>query len=1466
MYNLRLFFFIGMMLTVHCNSFAQHSSLYINEFMASNILAYENTNGDYEDWIEIYNSSASSIDIAGFYLTDNLGSNNHWQIPSGQQTKTTIPAYGYLVLYADELPGLGANHLSFKLSGARGQIVLLGTDNTTILDSISYESQFRDISYGRSPDGSGQWMFITDFTPGRTNKPGYKTFVLPPTIDQTAGFYQSLTVTVQPAAIGDTIRFTLDGSDPTGASTQYTIPVEITQTSIFKARSFKSGTLPSQITTKAFFVAHHDLPVLALMTDPKNLYDPATGIYVNDKDGRAWERYGEMEYFENQSLAFHIPLGLRIQGNTGPTDYHKKSFRTYFRKGYGNERLVYPLIPDNPVTSFSEIVLRSGYDDNMEPVPYKGTLVRDPLVGKLWRTMGALSPYDRLAVLYLNNSYNGIYDLKESINDAYISDHKGYSDIDMFRTRWDSLETQYGNRVKWDELVRFFSSNSFVSDTKIAEASRLLDLDNYTDLLALTHATEYKSYAYGTFAFRQKTDNARWEWTIWDTDRTYTEVTWNGFTTRYNPIDVYLDTLITKKLLQNQSYRVKFINRIADLLNTTFRPENVTMIIDSLVGIIESEIPADVAKWNNTVAQWNINVESVKSFANQRPAILRQQIQTYFGLSGEANLTVNISGSGKILVNTVTIATSPWSGKYFCGIPVTVTALPDPGYQFSGWGSTSQTANKTVNVNLTSDTTISAVFTPIGSANAELIAPKRIKPGQYLPFVVRIRDANGEINPIEQTPMNIIFNGAHTDTVIAIKRGAGTGYVQFNASSSFMLSVQNAHVSAAGKQIEISTVPTLSYSGNLPAGEVIWDNTADRLLEGDITIPVGCHLIVHPGTWIIVKKYVNFYVRGEFTVQGSAEEPVVITSENRSEPWGGMEYDNANATFEYCMIFNGGGDLSKGYPTNDGWHTGHQHIFFGKNNSAFTFNQCFFLYSPGKVFGMQDGTATVQNSVSSFVWHGGEFHRVLLRYTNSHLMNMPDDNNASYTEDIDTDGFHIDYVNPKYPQYSIIDRCYFITGKDDAIDQHSSRLKVSNCWLEDFVHEGVAASGGDTIMVFNTVALKNDQGFEAGWTDNGVSKGPFLFVDHCVAVDNRIDGLRVGDNYTGTNYKDFLKVTNTIVYHNRDHNVWNYLYGTNAPVAGALNISYSMTNDSVYDASPSCITGVPQFDPYYYLLPGSPGVHMGMRGTNMGRADSTALTIGSIVVNEIMYNAPTNMDSKDWIELYNPQSTDQDISRWIIKDEDNAHAFSLPDGTIIPAQGYWILCGDTAAFKLVYPDVITFSGNIPFGFGGKDQVRLFTPNSMLVDSVAYTNQSPWPLEADGQGYSLILLDPEKGHTLPENWNRSGQYGGSPGRQNYVTGVEEQTERIHPTTYVLEQNYPNPFNPTTCITFCIPDKKMVTLKIFDLLGREIALLVNEQKQAGVHSVYWNAVGFPSGIYFYRLQAGSFIETKKLVLLK
>ena len=88
----------------------------------------------------------------------------------------------------------------------------------------------------------------------------------------------------------------------------------------------------------------------------------------------------------------------------------------------------------------------------------------------------------------------------------------------------------------------------------------------------------------------------------------------------------------------------------------------------------------------------------------------------------------------------------------------------------------------------------------------------------------------------------------------------------------------------------------------------------------------------------------------------------------------------------------------------------------------------------------------------------------------------------------------------------------------------------------------------------------------------------------------------------------------------------------------------------------------------------------------------------------------------------------------------------------------------------------------------------------------------------------------------------------------------------PNEFALEQNYPNPFNPTTTINYSVPRTAVVTLKVYDILGREIATLVNEEKPAGNYSVNFNASNLSSDIYFYRMQAGTFVETKKLTLLK
>ncbi len=115
---------------------------------------------------------------------------------------------------------------------------------------------------------------------------------------------------------------------------------------------------------------------------------------------------------------------------------------------------------------------------------------------------------------------------------------------------------------------------------------------------------------------------------------------------------------------------------------------------------------------------------------------------------------------------------------------------------------------------------------------------------------------------------------------------------------------------------------------------------------------------------------------------------------------------------------------------------------------------------------------------------------------------------------------------------------------------------------------------------------------------------------------------------------------------------------------------------------------------------------------------------------------------------------------------------------------------------------------------------------------------------------------------------AGTYGGGVWRRplsEMVTSVHKHL-RDDPSQILLHQNYPNPFNPSTVISYQLPTYARVILKVFDALGREVEALVNERQSAGSHSVVFNATNLPSGVYFYRLQAGPYAETKKLILIK
>ena len=152
-----------------------------------------------------------------------------------------------------------------------------------------------------------------------------------------------------------------------------------------------------------------------------------------------------------------------------------------------------------------------------------------------------------------------------------------------------------------------------------------------------------------------------------------------------------------------------------------------------------------------------------------------------------------------------------------------------------------------------------------------------------------------------------------------------------------------------------------------------------------------------------------------------------------------------------------------------------------------------------------------------------------------------------------------------------------------------------------------------------------------------------------------------------------------------------------------------------------------------------------------------------VVINEINYRSIDTLDTDDWIELYNPNTSPINISNWKIKDEDDTHIFNIPEGTEIEGENYLVIVKNAIDFASIAPN-IPYIGELGFGFGGADIVRLYDQNGTLQDSVDYQSEAPWPGCADETGYTLELISPELDNEIPEHWNCI-NWGGSPNTAN-----------------------------------------------------------------------------------------------------
>ena len=262
-----------------------------------------------------------------------------------------------------------------------------------------------------------------------------------------------------------------------------------------------------------------------------------------------------------------------------------------------------------------------------------------------------------------------------------------------------------------------------------------------------------------------------------------------------------------------------------------------------------------------------------------------------------------------------------------------------------------------------------------------------------------------------------------------------------------------------------------------------------------------------------------------------------------------------------------------------------------------------------------------------------------------------------------------------------------------------------------------------------------------------------------------------------------------------------------------------------------------------------------------------------ISINEINYNSSDDFDPGDWVEIHNFSDQSLNISGWKFMDSDDSHVFTFPEGFTLEASSYLVLCEDSTEFSQAYPEVQNYIGSLGYGFSGNGELlRLLDNYEGLVDYVEYDDSEPWPTEPDGAGRTLELINPLLDNSISESWASSTDQYGTPGYINSTyNSLSADKDALLPTEFAMYQNYPNPFNPITSIKYDLPTDAHTVMEIFDIMGKHVKTLVDENQTAGFKTIKWNATNsngnnVAAGMYIYQIRSGLFNQTKKMILLK
>lgn len=661
----------------------------LNEMLSSNASVLQDEDGDYPDWIELYNTGNDPVNIGGYRISDNLGNPDKWMFP-----EVWIEGHSTLLIYAsgkDRIVGPNL-HTNFSIK-AEGEVILLSDANGDVIDYWPPVEPGADKSYGRYPDGADEFEIFSVPTPNLPNALGEIYVPLTETVffSSTPGFYaegfQLVLTCSHPEA---TIHYTRNGRDPTPNDPGYVEPLTIddnagvpngissipTNTAetytywgwkppvntvfkgtVIKASAFIGDEAVSPVTTASYFVdpsmeeRYGGLPVVSLSLDSLHMFGYETGIYVPgtthddnpdlplewgygnyNMKGKEWERSAHFEFFEpNGELSISQGIGVRIHGG-GTRQLSLKSLRLYARYEYGSRYFNYAFFPWKPADQYRRILLRPSGND------FDSNFCADAVSSVISGELNVLKQEVRPAVLFINGEFWGIHNIRDRI-DNYFLEYSTGADPDNVDVIENWMEASEGSMSGYNELVSFIESADLSYESNYESVAEKVDISSIIDYYILKQFIAVHDWPGNNNSFwRSTSPDSKWHWINYDSDGAFR-------TADYNPIPHSLiasgeyfhqeiSVVLFKNLMENTAFREAYYHRFVELMQTVFKPENVVSVIDSLTEIIAPTMEEHVKRWQfpASLEAWEEAVQVMRDFAYQRPCFMLQYLINHLSI------------------------------------------------------------------------------------------------------------------------------------------------------------------------------------------------------------------------------------------------------------------------------------------------------------------------------------------------------------------------------------------------------------------------------------------------------------------------------------------------------------------------------------------------------------------------------------------------------------------------------------------------------------------------------------------------------------------------------------------------------------------------------------------------------------------------------------------------------------------